>query len=234
MRVRYPVAVDNDYAVWNAFANHYWPALYFVDAEGRIRHHRFGEGDYERSEIVIQQLLANAGADVSVGDLVSVDPSGPEVAADWGALNTPETYLGYRKTENLASPGGMDRDVPKAYNAPGHVRHNHWALSGDWTAMAEATVLNEPKGRVAFRFDVRDLHLVMGPAAEGKAVPFSVSIDGEQPAAAAGSDVDANGSGELIEPRMYQLIRQQGPITDRLFEIEFLDAGAAVYAFTFG
>jgi hypothetical protein len=180
------------------------------------------------------RAAANAGADVSVGDLVSVDPSGPEVAADWGALNTPETYLGYRKTENLASPGGMDRDVPKAYNAPGHVRHNHWALSGDWTAMAEATVLNEPKGRVAFRFDVRDLHLVMGPAAEGKAVPFSVSIDGEQPAAAAGSDVDANGSGELIEPRMYQLIRQQGPITDRLFEIEFLDAGAAVYAFTFG
>jgi hypothetical protein len=216
------------------FANHYWPALYLVDAEGRIRHHRFGEGDYERSEIVIQQLLANAGADVSVGDLVSVDPSGPEVAADWGALNTPETYLGYRQTENLASPGGMDRDVPKAYNAPGQVRHNHWALSGDWTAMAEATVLNEPKGRVAFRFDARDLHLVMGPAAEGKAVPFSVSIDGEQPGAAAGSDVDANGSGELIEPRLYQLIRQQGPITDRLFEIEFLDAGAAVYAFTFG
>jgi hypothetical protein len=162
-----------------------------------------------------------------------VDPSGPEVAADWGALNTPETYLGYRQTENFASPGGMERDAPKNYEAPQRIRHNHWALSGDWTVMAEATVLNEPKGRVAFRFDARDVHLVMGPAA-GASVPFSVSIDGAPPGADAGSDVDADGSGELIEPRMYQLIRQRGPITDRLFEIEFLDAGAAVYAFTFG
>jgi Thioredoxin like C-terminal domain len=233
MRVTYPVAVDNEYAVWNAFSNHYWPALYFVDTEGRIRHHRFGEGDYERSEIVIQQLLVDVGADVPAGDLVSVDPTGPEVAADWGALNTPETYLGYRHTENFASPGGMDRDVPKVYEVPGHVRHNHWALSGDWTAMAEATVSNEPKARVAFRFDARDVHLVMGPVADAS-VPLSVSIDGAPPGASAGTDVDADGSGELIEPRMYQLIRQQGPITDRLFEIEFLDPGAAIYAFTFG
>ena len=155
------------------------------------------------------------------------------MAADWGALNSPEMYLGFRQTENFASPGGMERDLPKVYEAPEHVRHNHWALSGDWTAMAEATVLNEPKGRVAFRFDARDVHLVMGPAADGS-VPFSVSIDGAPPGAAAGSDIDGDGSGELIEPRMYQLIRQQGPITDRLFEIEFLDVGAAVYAFTFG
>jgi hypothetical protein len=233
MRVTYPVAVDNEYAVWNAFSNHYWPALYFVDTEGRIRHHRFGEGDYERSEIVIQQLLVDAGSDVSLGDLVALDPSGPEVAADWGALNSSETYLGYRQTKNFASPGGMDRDVPKVYEVPGHVRHNHWALSGDWIAMAEATLLNEPKGRVAFRFDARDVHLVMGPAV-GASVPFSVSIDGAPPGASAGTDVAADGSGELIQPRMYQLIRQQGPIADRLFEIEFLDAGAAVYAFTFG
>jgi Thioredoxin like C-terminal domain len=233
MRVTYPVAVDNDDAVWNAFSNHYWPALYFVDAEGRIRHHRFGEGDYERSEIVIQQLLAGAGAHVPVGDLVSVDPTGPEVGADWGALHTPETYLGYRQTENFASPGGLEPDVPKVYEVPGRVRHNHWALAGEWTAMAEATVSNEPKARVAFRFDARDVHLVMGPAS-GASVAFSVSIDGGPPGASAGTDVDADGSGELIEPRMYQLIRQQGPITDRLFEIEFLDAGAAVYAFTFG
>ena len=163
MRVTYPVVVDNDYGVWNAFANHYWPALYFVDAAGRIRHHRFGEGDYERSEVVIQQLLGDAGADISGADLVSVDPSGPEVAADWGALNTGETYLGYRQAENFASPGGMERDTPKNYEAPQRVRHNHWALSGEWTVMAEATVLNEPKGRVAFRFDARDVHLVMGP-----------------------------------------------------------------------
>jgi hypothetical protein len=233
MRVTYPVAIDNDYAVWNAFANHYWPALYFVDAQGRIRHHRFGEGDYERSEIVIQQLLTDAGADVPLGDVVSVDPSGPEVAADWDALNSPETYLGYHQTENFASPGGMNPDVPKVYEAPQHVRRNHWALSGDWTVMAEATVLNEPKGRVAFRFDARDAHLVMSPSADAS-VRFSVSIDGAPPGAAAGTDVDPDGSGELIEPRMYQLIRQRRPITDRLFEIEFLDPGAAVYAFTFG
>jgi hypothetical protein len=233
MRVTYPVVVDNDYGVWNAFANHYWPALYFADAEGRVRHHRFGEGDYERSEIVIQQLLGDVGVDVSGESLISVDPSGPEVAADWGALNTPETYLGYRQTENFASPGGMERDTPKNHEAPQRIRNNHWALSGDWTVMAEATVLNEPKGRVALRFDARDVHLVMGPAA-GASVPFSVTIDGAPPGADAGSDVDADGSGELIEPRMYQLIRQRGPTTDRLFEIEFLDAGAAVYAFTFG
>jgi hypothetical protein len=233
MRVTYPVVVDNDYGVWNAFANHYWPALYFADAEGRVRHHRFGEGDYERSEIVIQQLLGDVGVDVSGESLISVDPSGPEVAADLGALNTPETYLGYRQTENFASPGGMERDAPKNYEAPQRILHNHWALSGDWTVMAEATVLNEPKGRVAFRFDARDVHLVTGSAA-GASVPFSVSIDGAPPGADAGSDVDADGSGELIEPRMYQLIRQRGPITDRLVEIEFLDAGAAVYAFTFG
>jgi hypothetical protein len=233
MRITYPVVVDNDYTIWNAFANHYWPALYFVDGEGRIRHHWFGEGDYERSEIVIQQLLGDTGADVSRADLVSVDPSGPEVAADWGALNSPETYLGYRQTENFASPAGIERDAPKNYETPQRIRNNHWALSGDWTVMAEATVLNESKGRVAFRFDARDVHLVMGPAA-GTSVPFSVSIDGSPPGADAGSDVDADGSGVLIEPRMYQLIRQHGPITDRLFEIEFLDAGAAVYAFTFG
>jgi thiol-disulfide isomerase/thioredoxin len=233
MNVTYPVAMDNDYGIWNAFANHYWPALYFVDTQGRIRHHHFGEGDDERSEMVIRELLAAAGADVPRGDLVSVDPSGPEVAAEWGALNSPETYLGYRQTENFSSPGGISTDVPKIYEVPGHVRHNHWALSGDWTAMAEVTVLNEPKGRVVFRFDARDVHLVMGPAA-GASVLFSVSIDGAPPGVAAGSDVEADGSGELIEPRMYQLIRQQGAITDRLFEIEFLDSGAAVYAFTFG
>jgi Thioredoxin like C-terminal domain len=235
MRVTWPIAVDSDYAVWNAFANHYWPALYFIDAEGRIRHHRFGEGDEARSEIVIQQLLAEAGADVVVGEgLVPIEAAASETPADWGSLNTGETYLGYRKTENLASPGGMAPNEPKRYETPDHVRRNHWALAGHWTATAEASVLEEPKGRVVFRFDARDVHLVMGPARPGERVPFHVSIDGEPPAAAAGGDVDADGSGELIEPRMYQLIRQPGPITDRLFEIEFLDGGAAIYAFTFG
>ena len=233
MRVTYPVVVDNDYGVWNAFANHYWPALYFVDAGGRIRHHRFGEGDYERSEVVIQTAARGRRCRRLRGrsGLRGSERSGG--GGGLGALNTGETYLGYRQTENFASPGGMERDAPKTYEAPQRIRHNHWALSGEWTVMAEATVLNEPKGRVAFRFDARDVHLVMGPAA-GASVPFSVTIDGAPPGADAGSDVDADGSGELIEPRMYQLIRQHGPITDRLFEIEFLDAGAAVYAFTFG
>ena len=161
--VTYPVVVDNDYGVWNAFANHYWPALYFVDAAGRIRHHRFGEGDYERSEVVIQQLLGDAGAD----DLGADRSPWTRAVRRWRQIGEPsitgETYLGYRQAENFASPGGMERDTPKNYEAPQRVRHNHWALSGEWTVMAEATVLNEPKGRVAFRFDARDVHLVMGP-----------------------------------------------------------------------
>ena len=233
MRVTYPVAVDNDYAVWNAFSNHYWPALYFVDARGThpapsLRRGRLRAlGDRNRTAAGRRRRGCLCGRTRFRGS------SGPEVAADWGALNTPETYLGYRQTENFSSPGGLEPDAQKIYEVPGRVRHNHWALSGDWTAMAEATVLNEPKGRVAFRFDARDVHLVMGPAA-GTSVPFYVSIDGAPPGASAGTDVDPDGSGELIEPRMYQLIRQRGAITDRLFEIEFLDAGAAVYAFTFG
>jgi hypothetical protein len=234
MRVTYPVAVDSDHVIWEAFANQYWPALYFADAEGRIRHHRFGEGDYERSEIVIQQLLAEAGAE-GVGDgLVSVDPQGAEVAADWGSLGSPETYLGYRRTDSFASPGGLTANEARAYAIPDRLRRNHWALSGDWTATPEAVLLNEPNGRIAHRFDARDVHLVMGPPARGSSVPFRVFIDGEPPGDAAGSDVGADGSGTIVEQRMYQLIRQRGPITDRLFEIEFLESGAEGFAFTFG
>jgi hypothetical protein len=234
MRVTYPVAVDSDHAIWEAFTNQYWPALYFVDGEGRIRHHRFGEGDYDRSEIVIQQLLAEAGVE-GIGDkLVSVDPQGPEVAADWGSLGSGETYLGYRRTDGFASPGGLTLNEARSYEAPGRLRRNHWALAGDWTATPEAVVLNEPNGRIACRFEARDVHMVMGPPARGSSVRFRVFIDGEPPGDAAGSDVDADGSGELIEQRMYQVIRQPGPITDRLFEIEFLDAGAEGFAFTFG
>jgi thiol-disulfide isomerase/thioredoxin len=234
MRVTYPVAVDSDHAIWEAFANQYWPALYFVDAEGRIRHHRFGEGDYDRSEIVIQQLLAEDGVEGIGGELVSVDPQGPEVAADWGSLGSGETYLGYRRTDGFASPGGLTPNEARVYDIPDRLRPNHWALSGDWTATAEAVVLNEPNGRIARRFEARDVHLVMGPPARGSSVPFRVFIDGEPPGAAAGSDIGADGSGELIEQRMYQLIRQHGPITHRLFEIEFLGAGAEGFAFTFG
>jgi hypothetical protein len=234
MRVTYPVAVDSDHAIWEAFANQYWPALYFVDAEGRIRHHRFGEGDYDRSEVVIQQLLAEAGAEGIGSELVSVDPQGPEVAADWGSLGSGETYLGYRRTDGFASPGGLTPNEARVYDIPDRLRRNHWALAGDWTATPEAVVLNEPNGRIARHFEARDLHVVMGPQARGSSVRFRVFIDGEPPGAAAGSDLDPDGSGQLDQQRMYQLIRQHGPISDRLFEIEFLDAGAEGFAFTFG
>ena len=234
MRVTYPVAVDSDHAIWEAFTNQYWPALYFVDAEGRIRHHRFGEGDYERSEIVIQQLLAEAGVEGIGDELVPVDPQGAEVAADWGSLGSGETYLGYRRTDGFDPPGGLTPNEARSYDIPDRLRRNHWALSGDWTATPEAVVLNEPNGRIASRFEARDVHLVMGPPARGSSVRFRVFIDGEPPGAAAGSDVDADGSGQLDRQRMYQLIRQHGPITDRLFEIEFLDRGAEAFCFTFG
>jgi thiol-disulfide isomerase/thioredoxin len=234
MRVTYPVAVDSDHVIWEAFANQYWPALYFVDAEGRIRHHRFGEGDYDRSEIVTQQLLAEAGVEGIGDELVSVDPQSPEVAADWGTLRSGETYLGYRRTDGFASPGGLTPNEARVYDIPDRLRRNQWALSGAWTANPEAVVLNEPNGRIARRFEARDVHLVMGPPARGSSVRFRAFIDGKPPGEAAGSDIDPDGSGELIEQRMYQLIRQHGPITDRLFEIEFPDAGAEGFAFTFG
>jgi thiol-disulfide isomerase/thioredoxin len=234
MRVTYPVAVDSDRAIWEAFANQYWPALYFVDVEGRIRHHRFGEGDYERSEVVIQQLLAEAEIERVGDEHVSVDPQGAEVAADWDSLGSDETYLGYRRTDSFASTGGISKDERRVYALPDRLRRNHWALSGDWTVTPEAAVLNEPNGRIAHRFEARDVHMVMGPAARGSSVPFRVFIDGAPPGNAAGSDVDADGSGQLIQQRMYQLIRQHGPVTDRLFEIEFLDPGAEGFALTFG
>jgi hypothetical protein len=234
MRVEYPVALDNDYAVWDAFANRYWPALYLVDAEGRIRHHHFGEGDYERSERVIQRLLTEAGVDGVDADVSFVEGVGPEAAADWDDLESPETYLGYQQTQNFASPGGIVPDEDHAYAVPERLGPNEWALSGDWTMEAEYAVSSEPNGRVAFRFQARDVHLVMGPADDGASLPFRVFIDGRPPGDSAGSDVDADGAGSLDEPRMYQLIRQRGSIVPRAFEIEFLDGGAEVFAFTFG
>ena len=233
-RVEYPIAIDNDYAIWEAFANHYWPALYFIDAEGRIRHHRFGEGDYERSESVIQLLLAEAGLDDDEQDYVSVDARGPEAPADWNSLLSPETYLGYRQTMDFASPGGLTRDEPRVYEAPQTLRRNHWSLSGDWTASAEAVTSNEAGGRIAFDVHARDVHLVMGPQTREAPVPFRVTLDGEPPRTAHGSDVDADGAGVLTYPRMVQLIRQDGPIGDRRFEIEFLERGAQAFCFTFG
>jgi thiol-disulfide isomerase/thioredoxin len=234
MRISYPIATDNDYAVWRAFENQYWPALYFVDAKGKIRHHRFGEGDYEQSERIIQQLLAEAGNSSVGSDLVPVDGRGAEAAADWGSLKSPENYVGYARTENFSSPGGTVRDQRHVYRAPDRLKLNHWALSGDWTVGKQATAMNQANGRITYRFHGRDLHLVMGPKARGAAVRFRVLIDGQPPGAAHGIDVDERGYGTATEQRLYQLIRQPGPIADRQFEIEFLDAGVETFAFTFG
>ena len=234
MRVDYPVAIDSDHAIWRAFNNQYWPALYFVDAQGYIRHHHFGEGEYEQSEVVIQQLLAEAGIGGNGHELVSVDARGVEAGADWDSLRSPENYLGYERTANFASPDGAAFDQPRVYDAPARLRFNHWALLGDWTVKRRAIVLNEANGRIAYRFHARDLHLVMGPAARGTSVRFRVFIDGRPPGAAHGIDVDEQGNGTVAEQRLYQLIRQPKPIADRQFEIEFLASGVEAFAFTFG
>jgi len=232
--VDYPVAIDNDYAIWNAFDNHYWPALYFVDAQGQIRHHRFGEGGYQESEMIVQQLLTEAGISGTGQDLVPVDPTGVEAAADWDSLRSPENYLGSERTQNFALFPGAVLDTRHVYAAPTRLALNHWALSGDWTVQAQATVLNQAGGRILYRFHARDLHLVMSPGAPGNAVRFQVRIDGQPPGAAHGADVDDQGNGTVTQPRLYQLIRQPGPITEHTFEITFLDPGVQAYAFTFG
>ena len=230
----HPVATDNDYAVWGAFGNHYWPALYFADSEGRIRHHLFGEGEYGQSEMVIQQLLAEAGSTGAGMELVSVDPSGLEVPADWASLRSPENYTGYERTEGFASPGGAVPGKPHVYTVPARLALNQWALSGDWTMAEEATTLNAANGQIACRFHARDLNLVMGPATPGSPVRCRVLIDGQPPGEAHGTDVDGDGNGTVTQQRLHQLIRQPGRITDRTFEITFLNSGAQAYCFTFG
>jgi thiol-disulfide isomerase/thioredoxin len=234
MSVEYPVALDSDYAVWRAFANRYWPAVYIADAEGRIRHHQFGEGGYEECERVVQRLLHEAGRDGIGDDLVSVAPEGFEAQADWATLESPETYLGYEQAQNFASPGGADFDQPRTYVAPDPLKLNHWALAGDWTIERRASVLHQTEGRIAFRFHARDVHLVMGPSARGTSVPFRVLVDGEPPGDAHGLDVDEHGDGTVARQRLYQLIRERGSITDRTFEITFLAPGVEAYVFTFG
>lgn len=234
MSIDYPIAIDNQHAIWRAFENQYWPALYFIDAKGRIRHHQFGEGEYARSEKVIQELLTEAGASGVARDLVTVDARGLEAAADWNSLRSPENYLGYARTENFAARGGARADNRHTYVAPAQLRLNQWALSGEWTMEKSASVSNAANGRVAYCFHARDVHLVMGPRARGSSLRFRVRIDGQPPGAAHGTDVDEQGNGTVTEQRLYQLIRQSSPIVDRLFEIEFLDAGVDVFAFTFG
>jgi hypothetical protein len=234
MRIEYPIAIDNDYSIWRAFKNQYWPALYFIDARGRVRQHHFGEGQYEPSEMAIQRLLAEAGVGGTRAGLVSVDPTGIETAADWGNLKSPETYLGYERTAHFVSPGGASRDRRRVYVAPARLALNEWAVAGEWTMGREASVLDSPTGRFICRFHARDLHLVMGPPRQGTSVRFRVTLDGQPPGSAHGVDVDEGGNGMAVEQRLYQLIRQTRPILDRRFEIEFLDAGVETFAFTFG
>jgi thiol-disulfide isomerase/thioredoxin len=233
MGIGFPVVLDSDYAIWEAFANHYWPALYFVDATGTIRHHVFGEGDYDLSERVIRRLLEEAGSDADDRPLVSVAPDGVEAPADWPDLRTRETYLGSDRGSDFASPEPTTHGR-RRYTAPSALRPGQWALDGSWTVGSEAVVLDEPAGRIAFRFHARDLHLVMGPVTRGASGRFRVHLDGRPPGGARGGDVDDAGYGELADQRLYQLIRQPLPVADRLFEIEFTTPDVQALAFTFG
>jgi thiol-disulfide isomerase/thioredoxin len=234
MNVSYPIVLDSEHAIWRAFDNEAWPALYFVDAKGRIRHHYYGEGAYDQAEEILQQLLAEAGHGDPSMALVSVDPRGVEAAADWRSLGTPETYVGYERAASFATPGGLMRDRRHVYAAPARLGLNQWALAGDWTVGRQPTVLNAAGGRIAIRFHARDLHLVMGPSTSDARPRFRVLLDGRPPGPAHGLDVNDQGDGVVTEPRLYQLIRQRGPIEDHTFEIEFLDAGVEAFSFTFG
>ena len=234
LKIGYPVAVDNNYAIWRAFGNQYWPAHYFIDANGQVRHHHFGEGGYDQSERVIQQLLAEAGKAKVDSGLVAVNATGAQAASDGKNVNSPETYVGYDRAENFASTGGAVRDARKVYALGGPLKLNAWGLAGDWTIGKEQAGLNAAGGKIAYRFHARDLHLVLGPAGNAAKVRFRVTIDGKPPGADHGMDTDAAGNGVITGQRLYQLVRQKGAIGDRTFEIQFLDAGAQAYAFTFG
>jgi cytochrome c biogenesis protein CcdA/thiol-disulfide isomerase/thioredoxin len=235
--VDYPVAIDNNYAIWRALNNQYWPAHYFVDAKGQIRYHHFGEGDYAESEKVIQQLLAEAGhasaSKVALG-IAGTSAQGVQAAADNADMQSGETYIGYERAENFASPGGEAEDKVHTYSAPSQPAVNDWGLAGTWKVGAEHATLAAASGRIVYRFHARDLHLVLGPGQDGKPVRFRVSVDGAAPGAAHGTDVAADGSGTVTEQRLYQLVRQTGDVADHTFSIEFLDPGVQAYAFTFG
>lgn len=233
LAIGYPVAIDNEYKIWRAFENEYWPAHYFIDAKGQIRHHHFGEGDYDESEQVIQQLLAEAG-DKNVPDgMVAVNASGAEAASAKSDVKSPETYVGYDRADHFVSPGGVVQDASHVY-AAGTAALNDWSLVGDWTIGNERAQSNAKDSAIVYRFHARDLHLVLGPSPDGKPVRFVVTIDGKAPSAAHGVDVDPEGNGVVTAQRLYQLVRNPGAVTDHTFEIRFLDPGAQAYAFTFG
>ena len=234
LAVAYPVALDNDYAIWRAFNNRYWPAHYFIDANGQIRGHHFGEGDYDESERLIRGLLQDAGQTNLPPPVSAVAGDGVQSAADNANIASPETYVGYGRAESFSSPGGFAQDASKEYAVPGELQRNQWALAGSWTVSPENARLDAAGGRISFRFHARDLHLVLGPGKAGHPIRFRVLLDGQTPDRDGGTDIDANGEGVVREQRLYQLIRQSDGVRDRTFTIEFLDAGAEAFAFTFG
>ncbi|CAB3639931.1 Protein DipZ [Paraburkholderia phenoliruptrix] len=234
LHIDYPIAVDNNLAVWRAFDNQYWPAFYIVDAHGDIRYHQFGEGGYDKSEQVIRQLLADAGHATLPPPAGAARASGIEAAADPKNLESGETYVGYRQAEGFASPETLAPDMLRDYSSPARLVTGSWSLAGEWTVAGERARSGASGARIAYRFHARDLHLVLGPMADGKPVRFRVTIDGKPPGASHGADTDANGVGVVDKERLYQLVRQSGAVQDRTFDIEFLDTGVSAYAFTFG
>jgi cytochrome c biogenesis protein CcdA/thiol-disulfide isomerase/thioredoxin len=234
LKITYPVAIDSKYAIWKAFNNEYWPAHYFIDAKGQIRYHHFGEGEYDKSEEVIQQLLKEKNANLKASGIVQVTASGAQAAADLGDVQSPETYIGYARQENYVSPEKIKQDAPGLYTAPGHLDVNNWGLAGKWNVGSERAMLLAAPGKIVFRFHARDLHLVLGPAKDGRPIRFRVLLDGSTPLDDHGMDVDSQGNGTVKEYRLYQLIRQKGKVEDRTFQIEFLDPDVQAFAFTFG
>jgi thiol-disulfide isomerase/thioredoxin len=232
--ITYPVALDNDYKIWNGFSNQAWPAHYFIDAKGRVRYEHFGEGEYEQSERWIQQLLKEANAKPMAATVAAVHGQGVEAAADMNDVRSPETYIGFARAENFSSPGGLKRNAEQLYGEPKKLHLNEWGLAGQWTDHRQVAVLGAAGGKILFRFHARDLHLVLGPSVDGKPVRFRVTIDGQAPGEDHGVDTDAEGNGVVTDHRLYQLIRQRGAVTDRTFVIEFLDPGVQAFSFTFG
>ncbi len=233
LKVTYPVPIDSNYKIWQAFNNEYWPAQYLIDGKGRIRYHHFGEGEYAEFEGVVQALLKENGASGLDRSAVSVSADGVE-ALPSRDVQSPETYVGYRRAERFASPGRLAHNSLKTYSPPARPSLNRWGLSGSWNVGAESAVLQAASGAIVLRFHSRDLHLVLSPAENGEPVRFQVKLDGASPGAGCGADCDPHGMGAIREPRLYQLIRQKGRVEDRTFEIEFLDPGAQVFVFTFG
>lgn len=234
MKIIYPVALDNTFEIWDSFQNQYWPALYLIDAKGKLRYKKFGEGDYAEVEWQIQKLLKETSTkNISTG-LVTPQPDGFEAAPDWETLQSPETYVGYNRTQGFASPGGIVPNNQVLYSIPSHLKINQWALSGEWMMGKEKLVLTRGQGKIIYRFHARDLHLVMGPATPGTPIKFKILIDGRPPVSTHGLDVDSAGNGTIVEQRMYQLVREQNSVVDREFQIEFLSPNVEVYVFTFG